>query len=172
MNINFTTRYPRKVAFSLAFLLWGSVVSLLAQETTPSVDPEREVLVMFDSGAITAPAGQATGRPEEFQFSGEELRKVIKDARVQAISRLIPDFQPEDRFATGRTGELVQLTDWTHVYVLRLPQPGARDSFLESLKILPGVVYAEVNGRGEADYIPNDPAFRVQWALKRIVQST
>ena len=139
---------------------------IFAQTDTPSIDPEREVIVMFRSDAVIPPASRTEGQPDEFQIPDEGLRQLLLNTNVERIARLMPDFRPEDRFAISRTGETVQLTDWTHVYILRLPQAAAREAFLDALENRPEVVFAEINGRGEPDLVPNDEHFDRQWALK------
>jgi len=136
------------------------------QSITPSVDPEREVIVMFKSDAVIPPENRTKGRPDEFQIPEQGLRQVLLHANIEAISRLMPDFRPEERHAVTRTGEEVQLTDWSNVYVIRLPQPNAREGFLNALKKRPAVIFAEPNGRAEHDLTPNDEYFNRQWALK------
>ena len=152
--------------------VWGMLILCTlytfaqGQSLTPSIDPEREVVVMFKSDAVIPPANRTAGRPDEFQIPERGLRQLLLNANVEAISRLMPEFRPEDRYAVNRTGEEVQLTDWTQVYVIRLPQPQAREGFLNALKNRPEVIFAELHGRGEPDLIPNDQYFNRQWALK------
>ncbi|PIP12003.1 MAG: hypothetical protein COX49_08030, partial [bacterium (Candidatus Stahlbacteria) CG23_combo_of_CG06-09_8_20_14_all_40_9] len=152
--------------------VWGMLILCTlytfaqGQSLTPSIDPEREVIVMFKIDAVIPPANRTAGRPDEFQIPEQGLLQVLLDANVEAISRLMPEFRPEDRYAVSRTGEEVQLTDWTNVYVIRLPQPQARESFLNALKKRPEVIFAELHGRGEPDLIPSDQYFNRQWALK------
>ena len=152
--------------------VWGMLILCTlytfaqGQSLTPSIDPEREVIVMFKSDAVISPANRTAGKPDEFQIPEQGLRQLLLNANVEAISRLMPEFRPEDRYAVSRTGEEVQLTDWTQVYVIRLPLPQAREGFLNALKKRPEVIFAELHGRGEPDLIPNDQYFNRQWALK------
>lgn len=63
---------------------------------------------------------------------------------------------------------MVELTDWTNVYLVRLPAAQDRPSLLDALSNKPEVIYAEPNGRGEHDgspFIPNDEDFPKQWNM-------
>jgi subtilisin family serine protease len=156
---------------SIVLMLSGLIITAglcfaQAEESSPSVDPERELIVMFHSGAVEPPEGRTQGTLDEFQIRSDTLRQILKNAHVEAISRLIPNFQDEDRFIISRTGESVVLTDWTKVYLLRVPVAQTRDTLIAVLNNRPEVVYAEVNGRGEPDFVPNDEFFDRQWPLK------
>ncbi len=162
---NQKTHYRISILFTTLFIL-ATAGFISGQTASPSIDPEREVIIMFKSGAVVPPAGSTAGGPEEFQIPEQTLRHLLLNADVEAISRLIPDFLPEQEYAVSRTGEEVQLTDWTNVYVIRFPQPQAREGFLNALKNHQDVIFAEPNGRGEHDLIPDDQHFDRQWALK------
>ena len=148
------------------YFLLATFIFAQYQGDPPSMDPEREVIVMFRSDAVIPPENRTEGRPDEFQIPGDGLRQLLVETNVETIARLLPDFRPEDRFAISRTGETVQLTDWTHIYVIRLPQATLREAFVNALERRPEVVFAEINGRSKPDFIPNDPEFHRQWALK------
>lgn len=147
-------------------ILCASISIVQAQSSTSSIDPEREGIVMFKSGAVTPPPDRTMGQPDEFLIPSQALRQILLNANVEAISRLMPNFHPQDRFAVSRTGQEVELTDWTNVYVVRLPDTVAREDVILKLQDRPEVVYAEINGRGRPDVEPNDEFFDLQWALK------
>lgn len=50
--------------------------SIMAQPgvQSPSVDPEREIIVMFRPGAVSLPAGSTEGLVDEFEIPSMELR--------------------------------------------------------------------------------------------------
>ena len=100
----------RDLAF--AILTTGIICCLsifvYGQSETPSVDLEREIIVMFKAGVVTPPAGKVKGRPDEFNIPSQALRQILQDANVETLLRLMPDFRPEDRFAISRTGETVK----------------------------------------------------------------
>ena len=142
----------KKCVSFVTLIIWigcFQAATAYSQTEASSVDPEREIIVMFKSDAITPPSGRTRGRPDEFDIPSQALRQILRNANVQAISRLMPDFRPEDRFAVSRTGETVQLTDWTHVYVLLLPSAPAREGLRTALENRPGVLYAEINDIAE-----------------------
>ncbi len=149
-------------------MLFAAACSSLtfAQSIGPSVDPDREVIAMLRVGVLTPPPGRSHGLLSEFQIPSQELRQVLQGAGVEAIGRVIPDFRPEDRFAISRTGEKVELTDWTNVYIVRLASSETRSAILKALKDRPEVVYAEFNGKAEPTLFPNDQFFDRQWALR------
>ncbi|MFQ6611103.1 MAG: S8 family serine peptidase [Fidelibacterota bacterium] len=162
---NRKTKCLHGIFFKTVILL--DITGIISGQTAPvSIDPEREVIVMFKSGAVGPPEGRTAGGLEEFQIPEQALKHVLLNANVEAISRLIPDFLPEDKYGVSRTGEEIQLTDWTNVYVIRIPQSQARNGFLNALKKRSEVIFAEPHGRGEPNLIPNDYRFYRQWALK------
>lgn len=154
------------VVLLISAILGSGLGLALAQSEDPSLDPAREIIVMFQPGIVEPPSGRTSGRVDEFQIASDTLKFVLQNVNVEAISRLMSDFRPEDRFTVSRTGEAIELTDWTNVYVVRLPVALARQTILDTLQTLPEVVYAEINGRSEPGLVPNDQFFNQQWALK------
>jgi hypothetical protein len=153
-------------AVIIAAILFACVSFAFAQsvDISASVDADREVIVLFTENVVTPPAGKSSGMVNEFRISSQPLEKILQESSVEAISRVIADFKPEDRFAVSRTGEQVTLTDWSNIYVLRLPSLDGRQALLDSLKKRPEIVYAEPHGYGQIDTI--DEYFYRQWALK------
>ena len=67
------------------------------------------------------------------------------------MARLIPDFKPENRNIQTEYNQTVLLSDWTNTYLLRVSEKKSRTDFIEQLKNMSGVVYAEPNGVGTHD---------------------
>lgn len=142
------------------------VVRTKAQEKSPSIDSEREIIVMFNANTLTEPKSKSYGKLDEFIISSEHAKSLLKDFNVEFISKLIPHFKESDRHFKNKNGEEVILHDWSSVYLILLPKQGNKLELIEKLKLLPEVVYAEINGKGEADFVPNDQYFNRQWTLK------
>ena len=173
-------------------LTWGLAGPAGAQ-TSLSVDPAREVIVAFEPGAVERPPGHTRGSLETFSITAPSVEQALTDAGTEHLAQLIPGFEPENRFATSRTGIPVELTDWTHTYVVRVASRFERNALMEALNVDPAVRWAEPNQRivdaagiapplperawehrhdgplvrGSARLlIPNDPEFRRQWARR------
>ena len=179
--------------FSLfALLLVWSLAGPADAQTSLSVDPAREVIVAFEPGAVERPPGHTRGSLETFGITAPSVEQALTDAGTEHLAQLIPGFEPENRFATSRTGIPVELTDWTHTYVVRVASRFERDALMEALNVDPAVRWAEPNQRivdaagiapplperawehqhdsplvrGSARLlIPNDPEFRRQWGF-------
>lgn len=156
-----------------------------AQETL-SVDPDREILVLFKEDAISAPPNIVTGELSRFNISSSGLQNSLQQANVEFMGRLVPDFKPTDRTMKNEEGQTIKLSDWTNTFLLRIPASSGREAFIDTLNKRPEIVYAEPNGRGEHDalevfenseqaiwdnypmaaLIPNDQHFNRQWALQ------
>lgn len=131
-----------------------------------SSHPDREIIIRFKNGAVTPPQGRTSGTLSEFDIPSQALRQILQNANVALISRLMADFRPGDQFIVTRTGETVELTDWTDVYVVLLPSTQLRDTLQVALSRREELAYVEPNGRGGPDLVPNDTHFNEQWALK------
>ena len=91
--------------FSLFALLlaWGLAGPAGAQ-TSLSVDPGREAIVAFEPGAVERPAGRTSGALNTFNLTAPSLEQALREAGTEHLAQLIPSFEPENRFATSRTG--------------------------------------------------------------------
>ncbi len=155
-----------------------------SQDARVSTDPEREVLVMFQPGVVTSPAGRVAGPVAAFSVTSPAVLDALTAAGVEAVVEVVPGFKPEDRFVTNPTGESVELTDWSRVFLLRTASPAARQPLIGALAKLPEVVYAEPNYPATQDHVvsyvplaeppfpsaehaalltPNDEFFSQQW---------
>lgn len=151
--------------FTAALFVSISVFQTYVYAQSSAADPGKEVIVRFNPGNITPPEGRTSGTPAEFKIPSAQLRAALSKWRANKMSQLIENFQPEDRFKTDRFGQVHELSDWTDVYIIELPDNAARDSLVGALSSMPEVRYAEPNGRGAADSHPNDEHFSKQWAL-------
>ncbi|OQY26370.1 MAG: hypothetical protein B6244_13715 [Candidatus Cloacimonetes bacterium 4572_55] len=50
----------------ICFLMWVCCVSPVTAQDSPSIDPEREVIVMFQPGQVTPPVSRVSGQTDEF----------------------------------------------------------------------------------------------------------
>jgi len=152
------------MGFSLLYSI--SVLSAQIPADSPSLAPEREVIVKFVPGAIAPPSETHRGKPDDFRIRSDSLRNMLVGAGTEEIARLIPTFKPEDRVKVSRTGEQVTLNDWENVYLLRLPSSAGIEAFLRALLKNREVIYAEPNGKVAPLFTPNDQYFYRQFALK------
>lgn len=156
-----------------------------AQQTL-SVDPDREILVLFKEDIVNVPSNVVAGELSRFNISSSGLQNSLQQANVEFMGRLVPDFKPTDRTIKNEEGQTIKLSDWTNTFLLRIPDSSSREAFIDALNKRPEVVYAEPNGRGEHDalevfensehaisdnypmaaLIPNDQHFDRQWALQ------
>ena len=125
--------WPSLCAVVLGFFL--ITISLEAQNSRENSfeQVKREFIVEFKPGILTLPQGRTKGRLDEIEIPSQELHQILVNGRVSEISRLIPNFVAENRFKMTRTGEPVELTDWSNVYLLRLAVPMMRDSLLNTM---------------------------------------
>lgn len=154
------------IRFAFAVVL-GCILasSAHAQEGSPSVDPDREVIVMFRPGTVIRPPGVVAGRLGSFVIRDPQLLQLLTEARVESVAQVVAGFEPEDRFAVSLSGEPVELTDWSHTFLLRVPGELGRAELLAALQRREDVVYAENNVRGEPDDLPLSPAERLTAVL-------
>lgn len=156
-----SSRLKRTAILFLGALLFGVIKNLHAQN-----DAAREIIVMFKPNVVALPDSLTEGRLDETQINAPALRQALQNANVERLAKIIPGFRAEDRLITLPTGESVELTDWSKVYVLRLPAAQARDRLLRALSQFSEIVYAEPQGVIQPELIPNDPFFNQQWHLK------
>ncbi|MDI6765264.1 MAG: hypothetical protein QME52_00305 [Bacteroidota bacterium] len=104
---------------TINLMMSASLITVFAQDATPSIDPNREVIVMFKDGVVAPPVGKTSGTPVEFQIPSQGLRSVINSANVEAVSRLIPDFKPTVllRYQNGVCYK--QYEDYEHRFQIR-----------------------------------------------------
>ncbi|MCI0695820.1 S8 family serine peptidase [candidate division KSB1 bacterium] len=156
-----SSRLKRTAILLLVALLFCVIKNLHAQS-----DYAREIIVMFKPDVVALPDSLAQGRLDEAQINAPALRQALQNANVELLAKIIPGFRAEDRFITLPTGESVELTDWSNVYVIRLPSAQAREALLRALPQFSEIVYAEPQGVLQPELIPNDPFFNRQWHLK------
>lgn len=156
-----SSHLKRTALLFLGALLFGAIKNLHAQN-----DAAREIIVMFKPEVVALPDSLAEGRLDETQINAPALRQALQNARVERLAKMIPGFRAEDRFIILPTGESIELTDWSKVYVLRLPSAQAREALLRALPQFSEIVYAEPQGVIQTELIPNDPFFNQQWHLQ------
>ena len=98
-------------------------------------------------------------------------RTQVAPQRGGVIVALDPDATADQAAAAVNAagGELVHAVASTRTMLVRVP-PGVSESAVAStLSALPGVRYAEPNGRVQAQaVIPNDPMYSLQWGLPAV----
>jgi subtilisin family serine protease len=145
----------------LAFLYGG--LALAGDGETES----REVLIKFVPGGHALQSERLSAPLPKETLSNRLLQATI-DLRLESLEKAFPHFQARDTLGVARTGEVVRLSNWSDVYVLRFPTHAAALEFVARTNGDPTVGYAEINGTEALDgaVYPNDPEFRSgsQWS--------
>lgn len=111
------------------------------------------LLWLFQMGVV--PSAQAVGSPAR-----EALLKFSKRLSPAEIQKI---FETED-------AELLQYFPRTRIYHVAFPSSEALSKHLESLRSRKGVLVAVPDRIVEAQALPDDPDFDLQWALKNVGQ--
>jgi len=148
----------------------GGIV--LALSTPAAADPtsDRQVLAVFTSGTVTLADAVDSAEVAQAMSLESEIGQILTSFGIQQIARAFPEFDRADTVGVAYTGETVQLTDWSKVWLVTLPEGGSPDSLIAALQASASTVFAEPNGTGQglgAPKYPNDPYFKdgSQWGL-------
>ena len=147
----------------------------------------------FEPGVVERPDDASAAPPDAFSFAQPVLRSVLAASGADEMRELIRGFRRGDEVVFTSEGDTLRLTDWSDTYVLRLPNPEAREALLQQLRRAEGVIYAERNAAAEyadvksyrpsvastipvaallpAVYTPDDTRFGEQWALNNTGQT-
>lgn len=132
--------------------------------------PSREVIAEFHRGVLEIPEGMASAHPGQLQMASDVVDSILLVYDVELVRKAFPGFERGDTLGMARrTGETVRLADLSEIYILQLPEEGAREGLTEALVELPEVCFAESNRTHmvelRAAVYPNDEYFPQQWAL-------
>jgi subtilisin family serine protease len=110
-----------------------------------------------------------------------QLATALADHDVQSISRAFPDFNLADTLGTTRTGETVQLMNYSRIYRLSLPPMGNAEELRTALRSVREVLFVHYDGGAIVDGVctfdsipecettvttcPDDSLFEQQWSL-------
>lgn len=141
---------------SVWVLLMQMFSLILAQRPTY----ERELIVMLKPGAVELPAGLSQAPLPQVSVADSSLKNALERTNTELIMKAFPNFRLADTLAVSRTGQVVQLTNRSNIYKIRLPEPASIRKAAADLSNFPEVIYAEPNGKAiPLQVYPNDPNF-------------
>lgn len=146
---------------TLLLLVLATPTSVHAQAIPTPEAIEREIIIQFSPGTLSLPPGRTQARLEEVSFQVPTLRSVLQLYNTDTIAKAFPAFKPADTLGVSRRGEAVKLSDLSEVYKITLASDqSVGDAVIRALEQLPGVLFAEPNGRAVSQVVyPNDPYF-------------
>ena len=126
---------------------------------------------------VTMPDTAAVGEVSQVISLDTDIDEILASFGVSELVRAFPDFDRADTVGVAYTGETIQLTDWSKVWILTASEGFDQEEFISALKASPSTVIAEPNGVGvsfSSPRYPNDPYFKdgSQWGLWKPPQSS
>ncbi|HOU17194.1 MAG TPA: S8 family serine peptidase [Candidatus Marinimicrobia bacterium] len=152
-------RFLDLVIFSISVLFLSGFLNIIPAEN----DPEKEILVYFTSGVDRAAKGEVSA-----QIGSMIVKNTLANFNIgeDKITSAFPDFSESDTLIKTLEGRTVGLPNMAKIFRIQVPDDKARESVIDSLKKLPNVLFAEVNGRISVDLLPNDQNFSYQWEFQ------
>lgn len=141
-------------------------VTTYAAATTPTTQPTGgnyvpgELIVKFENGIIDLPGFEETPITSVTILDSQFVQP-IQELNVKSVEHVFKGIfaRPPFTFIT-KSGHEVQLEDLSQVYLLRMDETLNMKQVADSLRQLPGVIYAEPNNVLEACIVfPNDSDF-------------
>jgi len=150
--MNVLLRKTLGLAVSFSFFFSGS---LKAQQYS-------QALVYFKSGVTR----NLTPGDTSANVTGADITAVLTQYGLTSanVYPAFPTFIEADTLVVSG-GDSIRQMDKAKVFAITTPDTTVNNSLIASLKALPEVVYAEVNGVDTLDLVPNDPGFTQQWGL-------
>ena len=152
--------------------------NLLDAQTGPQVldDPRYEIILKVNPDVFRLPEGIKTVELSEadtlslkLQVISPEISEALKKHEVNKIRKAFPDFTQAERIKITRKGRLVTLRDKSNIHILRVKNIENVSTLIDTLKELPGVIYAESNyieiKQANDTVMPDDDYFSYQWGL-------
>src|SRR3990170_4425004 len=69
---------------------------IAAYSLTRGAEFDREVITMFQEGAVEMPAGMESARISEVNFNPEVIKDILLEHTAEVISVAFPEFDPQD----------------------------------------------------------------------------
>jgi len=134
---------------------------------------DREVIIMVKPGTIVLPVGRISAPIDSVTINSDTLRSVLIDLNPELIIKVFPDFNLADTIAVSPFGDTFKRLNLSLVYKIQLPEGTDKQHVANTVKALPGVIFAEANGTRETESQrePNDGFFSNQWGLTNTGQS-
>jgi len=158
-----------KIAILSMLIFFNIFAFAKAQTLTPSINPDREIIVMFKRGAIQFPQGKIEVGLNELKILVPGIQEALQKIKVEQFIKAFKDFNLSDTLGIARTGEKVRLADLSNIYKIRLPKGANIIKAAAELVRFPEIIYAEPNGIVVPAVTPNDPHFTNgdQWNLNQ-----
>ena len=148
----------------LLFIITAIVCSFAVGSFYAQSDPSREILVYFASGIERAPAGQPAA------IHSAAIQRMLTRFSIdqsQLISAF-PNFNEADTLKRLGDGRTISFPNMARIFKIQVPASISREEVIDSLKKLPGVLFAEPNFHDyRAHGFPDDPHYQNgdQWGL-------
>ena len=150
--------YKMLFSVSLAVILFSA--PLYGQN-----DPSREIMVYFSKGV------EKTTKGLPVNISSVAVQRLLTHFNINQnqVYSAFPNFNETDTLQRTTDGKLIKMPNMAKIFKVRVPSGIRRQEVIDSLKKIPGVLFAEPNGTVGpyiAPIVPNDQYFSYQWALQ------
>jgi len=105
---------------------------------------ENEILVLFKGDIFEIPTGKDSAYVSTI-ITTFDIKNFLMNAKVNIIIKALPKFNPADTVKMTEDGIIARLPDFSNLYRLVLPIGTNRDSVINELIKIPGVIHAESN---------------------------
>lgn len=120
----------------------------------------QELLIQFQSGVIQSYKGESSiSLSEKSPFISSDLQSTLRKFGGKYLVKAFPEFKQSDTLKTSRTGEIINLPDYSRTFLLRLSNLSNINTSIDSLKNIPSVIFVEPNGVAITQIVPNDPRY-------------
>ena len=166
-----------RIRIARLLLLFSTILGLVPRTQAlaqPKASGGELVVVMFCRGVVRLPQGAMSARTEETSLSSAPISDILRASGVDQITRAFPAFNAADTVTTSVDGTPRHHVDLSRIYTLRLPAGADENSFIDRLRHLEGVAYAEPMGVPHfSAAFPNDSLFVSgdQWSLNNFGQN-
>lgn len=125
-------------------------------------NPSKEIMVYFSSGVERGSENQPA------KVSSLMIKNVLAYFNINddKVISAFPKFNEADTLQQTSDGQLVGLPNMAKIFKVQVPEGIKRETVIDSLKKIHGVLFAEPNGTVEPHVVPNDQYFSYQWALQ------
>ena len=130
------------------------------------IDIDDEILVYFLPDSLEMEDGfTEVSDMNKLEIKSKSLDKAMKKIELKSVKKAFPDFAETDTVKIRENGKKIKLPNMSRIYVLKLKKKDDIERVINELSREYSVLFAEKNGRGEADFAPNDTHYNYQWFL-------
>ena len=124
-------------------ILFYNVLEVIGQTENGT----QELLIQFQPGVIQSYKEKSTiSLSEKSPFISSDLQSTLRKFGGKYLVKAFPDFKQSDTLKTSRTGEIINLPDYSRIFLLRLSNLSNINTSIDSLKNIPSVIFVEPNG--------------------------